>query len=240
MRTVSVERLGGLSLIVGPIVSFISFPLRPGVLLIDRADSTDEVAQIMATASNSMLTHVTGLLGPGRLILTLYGLYVAQSHLRDGGAGDALTRLGFMALAVGTIGWVTGFSLQHVSANTELGVAGATAPVYAVQSGVTLLSTLLVALGFLFFSLDAAHRSEFNKVGALAIAAVSLVSAASLTVGIILPETAAVSVALARAIYFFWVNLARAPRRGHPEGEQRLGSAAARALFLCASTRRSP
>ena len=93
-------------------------------------------------------------------------------------------------------------------ANTELGVAGAVEamePVYAVQAGVILLSTLLVALGFLCFALGAAQRSEFNRLGALFIAAVSVVSAASLTVGVILPETAAVSVVIARGIYLFWV-----------------------------------
>ena len=208
MATNSVERLGAISLIVGPIVSFIFFLVRPGVLLVDMAESTDEVAQITALASNSTLTHVAALIGPVALVITLYGLYVAQSRLRDGGSGDALMGLGFMSFTVGVIGWVTGLSLQHVLANTELGVAGAVEamePVYSVQAGITLLSTLLVALGFLCFALGAAQRSEFNRVGALVIAAVSVVSAAGLTVGIILPETAAVSVALARGIYIFWV-----------------------------------
>ena len=208
MATNSVERLGAISLIVGPIVSFIFFLVRPGVLLVDRAESTDEVAQITALASNSTLTHVAALIGPVALVITLYGVYVAQSRLRDGGRGDALMGLGFMSFMVGVIGWVTGSSLQHVVANTELGVAGAVEamePVYAVQAGVILLSTLLVALGFLCFALGAAQRSEFNRLGALFIAAVSVVSAASLTVGVILPETAAVSVVIARGIYLFWV-----------------------------------
>ncbi|MDE2766087.1 MAG: hypothetical protein OXI25_06635 [Chloroflexota bacterium] len=204
----SVERLGAISLIVGPIVSFIFFLVRPGVLLVDMADSTDEAAQITALASNSTLTHVAALIAPVALVITLYGLYVAQSRLRDGSRGDALMGLGFMSFAVGTIGWITGLSLQHVLANTELGAPGAVEamePVYAVQAGVTLLSTLLVALGFLCFTLGAAQRSEFSRVRALVVAAASIVSAASLTVGIILPETAAVSVAIARGIYIFWV-----------------------------------
>ena len=125
MATNSVERLGAISLIVGPIVSFIFFLVRPGVLLVDMADSTDEVAQITALASNSTLTHVAALIGPVALVVTLYGLYVAQSRLRDGGSGDALMGLGFMSFTVGVIGWVTGLSLQHVLANTELVVAGA-------------------------------------------------------------------------------------------------------------------
>lgn len=208
MATNSVERLGAISLVVGPIVSFVFFLVRPGVLLVDRAESTDEVAQITALASNSTLTHVAALIGPVALVVTLYGLYVAQSRLRDGSRGDALMGLGFMSLAVGVIGWVTGLSLQHVLANTDLGAAGAVEamePVYLVQAGITLLSTMLVALGFLCFALGAAKRSEFNRIGALFIAAVSVVSAASLTVGIVLPETAAISTTIARGIYLFWV-----------------------------------
>ncbi len=53
MGTLSVNRLGALALIVGPVLAVVFFLLEPGALLVDRADSSDAIASITALASNA-------------------------------------------------------------------------------------------------------------------------------------------------------------------------------------------
>ena len=61
MGTLSVNKVAGLSLILGPLLGFIFFLLQPGRMLIDRADITNAQASIMAAAGNVVLSNLTAM-----------------------------------------------------------------------------------------------------------------------------------------------------------------------------------
>ncbi len=64
MGTISLNRLGAWSLIVGPVLAFVFFLIQPGVLFIERADPTDGMASVAALSSNGALTNLTALVAP--------------------------------------------------------------------------------------------------------------------------------------------------------------------------------
>ena len=204
----SANKLVAMSLIVGPVLSIVFFLLEPGGLLIDRADSTDAVATITALASNAGLTHLTAFVIPLGLIMALYGLSAVQSGARDKGSGDALSRLGFLFLATAFIGWIISEGLTHRIAGTQVEVPQslqAAAAVYSVESSIALMSSLIAASGFLIFSLGLAIRGDFNKIAALVVAAVSVVAAVCLIIGMSDSGQLKDMLLVARICYFFWV-----------------------------------
>jgi len=46
MGTISMKKLGGLSLIVGPVIALICYFLQPGGMIIDAADPADAAASL--------------------------------------------------------------------------------------------------------------------------------------------------------------------------------------------------
>ena len=208
MGTISVNRLGALALIVGPVLAIIFFLIEPGGLLVDRADPTDAVASITALASNPALAHLSAFVVPLGLIVTLYGLYVLQSGVRDGGGGDALSRLGFGVLVIANFGWIVSLGLNHVIANTGISAPQAlqaVAPVYSVESGIALTSSLAASLGFLVLSLGLYTRGDFNKNAALVVAVASIVALVSLIIGISDTGLLGGTLLIARICYIVWV-----------------------------------
>ena len=61
MGTLSVNKVAGLSLLLGPLLAFIFFLLQPGRLLIDKADISNAQASIMASADNVVLSNLTAM-----------------------------------------------------------------------------------------------------------------------------------------------------------------------------------
>ena len=104
MGSISVNKLGALSLIAGPVLAMAFFSLQPGSLLIESAEPSNPVESIRAFASNAALTNVTGLAVSLGLVMTTLGLYVLQSGVRDGGSGDALARAGLVRIVFGNVG----------------------------------------------------------------------------------------------------------------------------------------
>ena len=64
MGTISMKKLGGLSLIVGPVIALICYFLQPGGMIIDAADPADAAASLGSVWANTELAHITGLLIP--------------------------------------------------------------------------------------------------------------------------------------------------------------------------------
>ena len=85
MGTISVNRLAGLSLILGPVIAFVFFLIEPGGLLIDSADVSDAVGTIMAKSSNATLTNITNIAIILGLALILSGLYALMRNVTPGG-----------------------------------------------------------------------------------------------------------------------------------------------------------
>lgn len=182
MGTISVNRLGGISLIVGPVLALVFWLIQPGGAIIDSADPANAQESIMAFVSNSGLAKATGLIIPVGLILFLYGIFTIQGNIRGNGNGDALSRLGAGIILIAVIGWVSTSALGNVIAGTDLQSAAevtAAGSIFAAASGINVMSGLLGALGFLLFSLALSTRDDFKQIPALVIALASAVGLAA-------------------------------------------------------------
>lgn len=204
MNTLSINKIGALALIVGPVLALASFLIEPGGILIDPADSTDALGSIMAYTSNPAFSRISALMVPLGLLIMLYGLSSIQQAIHDESIGDALSRFGILCMTLATFGWVFVRGLILVLTNTE---AGSDTDTYDVMIGITRISGIAASLGFLSFSLGLSTRDPlgFHKIAALVIAAISVLSLASLIVGISAPSQLETMVTIARLCYFPWV-----------------------------------
>ena len=206
MGTLSVNKVAGLSLALGPLVAFIFFLLQPGRLLIDSADISSPVDSVMAAAGNAVMSNITAMVISLGLIATVYGFYVLQNRVGTSGNGKALAQFGFLLLLIGNIGWflAQGFTFMLADAQSEREVASA-ASVYATQSGIILLSGLAIAVGYMLFSLALSTRADFNKLAALIVALVSAVVLVCYIIGISANDQLDTMITIARYCYIVWV-----------------------------------
>ena len=125
MGTLSVNKVAGLSLLLGPLLSFIFFLLQPGRMLIVRANVSDSAASIMAAADNVVLSNITVMVISLGLVATVYGLYVVNKRVGTSGNGKALAQFGFLFLLIGNIGWIfaQGLTLMLADAQSERALA---------------------------------------------------------------------------------------------------------------------
>lgn len=211
MNTLSINKIGALALIVGPVLALASFLIEPGGILIDPADTTDTLGSITAYVSNPVISRISALMVPLGLLAMLYGLSSIQQAIHDESIGDALSRFGILCMTLATFGWVFVRGLILILTNTEIGADADTdvalPDTYDVMIGITRISGLAAALGFLSFSLGLSTRDPlgFHKIAALVIAAISILSLASLIVGIFAPSQLENMVSIARLCYFPWV-----------------------------------
>lgn len=180
MGNISVNRLGGLSLIVGPVLALIFFLVQPGGLLVDSVDPANAQAAIVAIMGNSGLAHTSAFLIPLGLITLLFGILVLQGSIRGNGNGDALSRMGalFVLLAVGVS--VVNSANTHVIASNAGAAAGA---LYALSLGMSTVGGSVLALGFVLFSLGLSTRDDNNKILALIAGLAALVSLIASLIG---------------------------------------------------------
>ena len=94
MGTISVNKLGGLSLALGPVIALVGYFLQPGGMLIDAADPADAQAVIGAMLGNAGLQHLTGFMIAIGLVMMLYGFHALQGVVHEGGNGHALISVG--------------------------------------------------------------------------------------------------------------------------------------------------
>ena len=206
MGTISVDKLGALSLIAGPVLAFVFFLIQPGGVLIESADLSDHVGSITAAASNVWLSNITALVIALGLVMTTYGLYVVQIGIRGGGNGDALSRAGLILIVFGNVGWVLAQGLTFIMADAQIPEAlQAMVPVYTVKSGIVMMSGVAVSLGFLVFSLALSTRDDFNKIAAWIVALASLVAMVGYIVAISDPGQVDTAISVARVCYVAWV-----------------------------------
>lgn len=188
MGNISVNKLGGLALILGPIVTLVFFFLTPGGAFIDAADPANVQETITAIVSNSGMSLVSNVFVPIGLLHILFGVLVLQGNLRGNGNGDALSRAGALLIFVGILGWVT-------TAGVGLAVAGADAiPVpqaiatfsalYSATLSIGTLSGILAGLGFLALALAISTRDDYNKMFALVAAITAVVVIVASAIGL--------------------------------------------------------
>lgn len=173
MGTMSVSKLGGLSLIVGPIIAVASFLIRPGGGLVggtvDPADAAASIGALMANADLASISYTLGALG---LIILLYGVRALVASM-EGANGAALAQYGSLILLFATAAWVLGSALALVIASGNAGAA--VGAVFATGLGINLLGALLGPLAFLAIGYAASTNENFNKPFALIVALVSAV-----------------------------------------------------------------
>lgn len=204
MGAMSLNKLGGLALFLGPLLALIFFLIQPSGLFVASADPSDAMATIDSLAGNAALTKLTVLLIAVGLIWTTFGIYVLQSNLR-GGDGDSLTRIGLAGIGIGIIGWITAQGLNLVMADaTSADAAQVAESVFAVRLGITLLSGVGVSLGFLVFSVGIASREDFNKIAALIAAAASVVALIGFIIAVADSGMTAMGLTISRVCYLFW------------------------------------
>ena len=165
MSSMSLERLGGLALIVGPVLAFVMFLLQPGGILIDTAAPSDPIATINALADNRGLANVTVTLVCVGLVLMLFGLYALQSTLRGSGAADAFSRAGLAFIAIGLLTW---FIAQGIALAIAIGLENETVnfltPLVVARVALTIIGGMAVSLGFFIFALALPSTGEPEQV----------------------------------------------------------------------------
>ncbi len=201
----SVHRLESLGIIVGPIMALVFFLIEPGGLIFNSAESGDAVGVIEAMASNQTITHISALFVPLGLILMVYGLAGINRAIQEESMAAAWTRLGILCITVGATGWILTAGLSHVLAETDPDAIQSAVPVYKTDSGIAIISTMAVATGFLTFNLGLSviYPPGRRRIGALVIAAVSVVCLVALIIGHTFPNPDMITVS--RICYIPWV-----------------------------------
>ena len=172
MGTISSNKLGGICLIVGPLMATVLFVLFFVILSDSSLDKTDFSAVATDVASAHTIQQILLLLPPIGLVLTIYGLSVLLGIMRNDGNGEALFRLGLFMFAVDVIGTVIVFGLHQ--AIGWLGAEGAN--IAASSSAISLYAGMIGAAGVVLISLALSNRDEFNKIFAYIVALVFLIS----------------------------------------------------------------
>lgn len=207
MRAISESTLGGLTLIVGPLLAIVFFILQPGGVLINSAEMDEAYATVYALSRHRALASLTVIAISLGLIVSLYGQFVLLSRIQACAGGAALARLGFWFLAVGGFGWFVVQALNFVMAAAQMEVAASVqsaVAVYTAETSIALLASLAIAFGFLLFSLGLAGCGACNRVGAWIVAAVSLIALLSLVIGISDPSRLSDMIQISRLCYVVW------------------------------------
>jgi hypothetical protein len=198
----SVNKLGGLCLIIGPVMALIFYMIQPGNMIVSPADTGDAQASMDALKNNAMLTSLCALLVPLGLILWLYGIRALYGNGEETGWG----RLGVQFILIATIGWVASLGLQHV---VVVG-PGNDMAAYTVSAALNNMSGLVAALGVLILSLALSSREGINKIFPY-IVAITAVAAAIMSILMILDpamsEKAAMVGGIAYMVWTIWFIL---------------------------------
>ena len=167
MGSMSLKKLGGLALIVGPMLAVLSYLIRPGGGIIGgTVDPADAAASIGVLLENGDLASISLTLIPIGLVIMLFGFRVLTESLS--GSGAALSRLGFTFGLFGVVGWMIGSALfATIASGNSVSVAGA---LYAAGLGINTLASIMAAFGFvaitygIYLNEQWAHRKTLTLV----------------------------------------------------------------------------
>ncbi len=207
MRLLSAQTIGGLSLIVGPVLALVFFLFQPGGVLFNNALMDNAAATIVSLERYHALANLTGIGIALGLILALYGQFALLRSLQNDRRDEALSQLGLLFLAVGAFGWVVmqGLNLEMADTYAENAASfQSAAAVFRVEFGISLIAGLAVAFGFLLFSLGLATRQGFNRIAAGIIAVVSVIALVSQIIGISDTSQMNTMIQITRLCYLFW------------------------------------
>ena len=165
MGDISVNKLGGLSLIVGPVVCLVFYFIQQLGVIGSDVDPADGNAVVMALTSNSSLATLTSIGISIALIIMLHGIVRLAFE-----SSAALSSLGIKFVIVGTVGWVIASGLTAAIAG-DINNGG----LYGGALGLNQFSGIVWSLGFLLVVLGVSGRDYINKNVAYVVALVALV-----------------------------------------------------------------
>ncbi len=206
MGTISVNRLAGLSLILGPIIAFVFFLMEPGGLLIDSAKVSDAVGSITARGANPALTNVTNIGIILGLTLILWGLYALMRNVTMQGNGKALVQMGFFMIFVGLTGWILSSGMDFILADAQTSdqIRGSV-PVYYAGSALVYAGGITLGIGGFIFALGLSTRDDFNRIISLLAALASLAVMVFFMMAILYNDGRDTFITLARSFYVLLV-----------------------------------
>ena len=179
MGTISANKLGGLALMIAPVVTLIFYFLQPGGAIIDAADPANTKATITAMVSNAGLGKVVSIVIPIGLLVFLSGILVLQENVRSNGNGGALSRIAVLFILAGIIGWVvsSGASLAITGSGREAAEAVPLfGSLYSATVGIGTVAGILWGIGTLALALAISTREDSNNIAALVAAVASVVA----------------------------------------------------------------
>jgi len=159
MGDISISKLAGYSLIVGPILALISYFIQPGGILGiggEMADPTDSAAVVTLLADNPELGTLTALLIPVGVLIFLSGIVFFVQNM-SGGSGHAIARVGLPMVMAGIFGWVLSSAIAMGISAGEGSETGAEA-IFAINT----IASLTFGAGLLLIALGASTRDEIN------------------------------------------------------------------------------
>jgi len=193
MGDISISKLAGYSLIVGPILALISYFIQPGGILgVGRGgltgdgpvDPTDAVAVVDLLSTNSNLGVLTALLIPVGVLIFLSGIVFFVQNM-SGGSGHAIARLGLPMVMAGIFGWVLSSAIAMGISAGEGSDPGAEA-IFAINT----IASLTFGAGLLLIALGASTRDEINTNIAYIAALSGIVVVVSSVISAFAPDSA--------------------------------------------------
>jgi hypothetical protein len=156
MSSLSLKKLGGFALIVGPILTLLAYQLTPGVFNDFTAVGNHIGLQMQATGS---MAEFSGLLLAVAFLVMLFGFNSLNARV-SGGNGEALCRLGVLSIGVGILLWIAGAALYLAISKIGFEVLGPN----AAHAGLVGLGEIAFAAGVVVAGLGLTTRDDFNKI----------------------------------------------------------------------------
>ncbi|MDE2968691.1 MAG: hypothetical protein OXT51_01095 [Chloroflexota bacterium] len=206
MCKLSMGQLGGLALIVGPVMAFIMFLLQPGGAIIDTAAPSDPIAAINALADNRVMTNITVPLVILGIMIMVFGLSALLVSTRRAGTGDALSRGGLAFIIVGMLTWIWAQMMAlGIAVGPDLATEEQFTGIFVARVAATVGGGMAVSLGFILFVLALPSSGSLDLWLNRLVALLSLISLASFVTAASVWGDLDQGLQLARSLYIFWV-----------------------------------
>jgi hypothetical protein len=173
MGEISLNKLAGWSMILGPIVALVCYFLQPGGMLIDAANPSDAMASIGAIKGNAFFASLTGIVIPIAMIVFATGIQHFIESMR-GGNGHAIGRIGVLFILMSVASWVVGSAISVGIIDADMSVVGS---MYGIAFSVNTVAGILFGIGGLLVALAASSRDENNSIFAYIAGLAALVAA---------------------------------------------------------------
>ena len=174
MGTISIAKLAGISLILGPVITVVCYFIQQLVIFAN-VEWGNAASWAAAAADGKAATVATSIIVSLSLMMLVYGILFIANEIRGNGNGNALASYSVPLILIGLTGFVLSSGI-FVAAATFPKPAAAAAAVVLAGSGMNGMAGIFFSLGFsaIFFAM--ASRDEYNSVLANIAALVALLA----------------------------------------------------------------